>query len=357
VQQTYKVVNLGLKLANEPTLEPKNGARFHFELPGSVQGFQVAEGSGSVENVAGHSQTGTRSLALHYEKSLQVSTLTFIPLEAINMRGYTLLACPTVYPDQKVSAALEADTINGAAATAKLFVRYYGAKDALVVCDGPSQTLNPGQSAVLTWTIPALNGAPVAEIGFEVSGGKGSVYLDYLTWNGEAEVTLKDPGDGSNMWRRAWVDATDNSDWRWSEAYRLIQNYGTGLMIQGTREWKDYRVSADVTPHMAQAAGIGARVQGLQRYYGLALGKDQSVALVKMLDGEQILASKPYSWAFGTTYQMSLQAKGNHLQGWINGELVLDVTDENSPLLDGAAALICNEGRTATESVTIQPAS
>ncbi|MEO8395087.1 MAG: ADP-ribosylglycohydrolase family protein [Chloroflexota bacterium] len=356
VQQTYTVVNLGRKLANQPVLEPKNGARFHFELPGSVQGFQVAEGSGSVENVAGHSASGSRSLALHYDQSLQASTLTFIPLEAINMRGYTLLACPTLYPGQRVTASLEADASNSQAVTAKLFVCYYGTHDALAHRDGPSQTLTPGQRGAFEWAIPALNGAPVAEIGFEVSGGKGTVYLDYLTWDGEANVTLKDPGDGSDMWRRAWVDATDNSEWRYPEAYRLIQNYGTGLMIQGTRQWKDYRVTADVTPHMVQAAGIGARVQGLLRYYGLVLRKD-SVALVKVLDGEQVLASKLYRWEFGTTYQMSLQAKGNHLQGWINGELVLDVTDANSPLLDGAAALLVTEGRTATESVTIQPAS
>ena len=112
VQQTYKVVNLGLKLAGKPTLAPKNGARFHFDLPGSVQGFRVAGGSGSIENMAGHSPSGARSLALHYAGSLQVSTLTFIPLEAINMRGYTLLACPTLYPGQKVSASLEADGSN-----------------------------------------------------------------------------------------------------------------------------------------------------------------------------------------------------------------------------------------------------
>ena len=356
VQQTYTVVNLGRALAGEAPLQPKNGARFHFELPGSVQGFQVAEGSGSVENVVGHSQTGTRSLALHVEESLRVSTLTFTPLEALTVRTYTLLACPTLYPGQRVRTSLEADAGNEAALTGTLFIRYYGADDTLTVCEAPSQTINPGQRATFEWTVPALNGAPVAEIGFDVSGGTGTVYLDYLMWEGEANVSLKDPGDGSTMWRRAWVDATDNSEWRYPEAYRLIQNYGTGLLIQGTRQWKDTRVSADVTPHMAQAAGIGTRVQGLQRYYGLVLRKD-SVALVKVLDGEQTLASKPYSWDFGTTYQMSLQAKGNHLQGWVNGELLLDITDTTNPLLDGAAALICTEGRTATQSVTIEPAS
>ena len=44
-------------------------ARFHFELPGSVQGFQADEGlesrgTLSVENVRGHSTRGERSLAL-----------------------------------------------------------------------------------------------------------------------------------------------------------------------------------------------------------------------------------------------------------------------------------------------------
>src|SRR5258706_1553244 len=39
VAQTYEVVNIGRALAGAPPLAPKEGARFHFELPGAVQGF------------------------------------------------------------------------------------------------------------------------------------------------------------------------------------------------------------------------------------------------------------------------------------------------------------------------------
>ncbi len=357
VQQTYTVVNLGRALAGQPPLQPKDGARFHFELPGAVQGFQVAAGEGWLENVAGHSQSGTRSLALHYDQSLQISTPTFIPLEALTLRSYTPLACPTVYTGQRVTASLEAGANNGGTVTAQLYLRYYGANDALYRCDGSSQVLAPGQRAALEWTIPVLDGAPVAEIGLEITGANGVVYLDYLTWDGEASVTLRDPGDGGSMWRRAWVDATDNTEWRYPEAYRLVQNYGTGLLIQGTRAWKNYRVSADVTPHMVDAAGIAARVQGLKRYYALLLRRDQTVALVKALDGDRVLATKPFAWEFGRTYQLALQADGMHLLGWIDDELVIDVLDDDAPLLDGAAALVCVEGRTATQQVTIQPAS
>ena len=58
------------------------------------------------------------------------------------------------------------------------------------------------------------------------------------------------------MWRRAWVDGVDQYGHWWPEAYRLVQNRGTGLLIQGAREWANYRVSAAITPHLAAACGI-----------------------------------------------------------------------------------------------------
>ncbi len=40
VAETFQIVNIGRALAGEAPLAPKGGARFHFELPGAVQGFQ-----------------------------------------------------------------------------------------------------------------------------------------------------------------------------------------------------------------------------------------------------------------------------------------------------------------------------
>ena len=103
------------------------------------------------------------------------------------------------------------------------------------------------------------------------------------------------------MWQRAWVDAVDRLDHA-DEPYRLIQNAGLGQLIQGTREWRDYRVSADVTPHLADAAGLAARVQGLERGYLLELVGRHRVRLVKRWDGETELASTAFAWEYGTTY-------------------------------------------------------
>ncbi len=61
LRETYHITRSGRALQGQTQIEPKKGARFHFELPGSAQGFHV-EG-GTLENVPGHSATGRRSLA------------------------------------------------------------------------------------------------------------------------------------------------------------------------------------------------------------------------------------------------------------------------------------------------------
>ena len=65
-----RLVALGHRLAGaEPPAAHarKGGARFHFEYPGSVQGFRAASGEPAmVANAAGHSATGSRALAVRF---------------------------------------------------------------------------------------------------------------------------------------------------------------------------------------------------------------------------------------------------------------------------------------------------
>ena len=92
VIETYQIVNIGRALAGEPPLAPKDGARFHFELPGSVQGFQGDHPSVTLDNVAEQSQAGSRTLAVRWtderpDSPVVATTPTFIPPEAIVMPG------------------------------------------------------------------------------------------------------------------------------------------------------------------------------------------------------------------------------------------------------------------------------
>jgi len=66
-----------------------------------------------------------------------------------------------------------------------------------------------------------------------------------------------------------------------------------------------------------------------------------------------LLASQPFPWAFGESYEMSLAAAGDSLTGYINGEPVLTATD--TELTCGGMALAIEEGSTATNRVRVEP--
>ncbi len=368
--EAFHIANIGRALAGESALAPKGGARFHFDLPGAVQGWLPEEsiesqGTVTVENVAGHSILGARSLALRYHgvatgRPARAATATFMPAEAARMPGYGLLASPTLYPGQTVRARLSSDGDNAMPVACGLYLRVYGAEDRLERIDGPQAVFGPGSAHTFTWRIPDTGGAPIAEIGIEIGSEKradGVVYLDYLTWDGAPDVTFACPGHTGTMWQRAWVDAVDHVQ-HGAETYRLIQNEGVGLLMQGTREWSDYRVTADVTPHLVKSAGIAARVQGMRRYYALLLCRDDAesptkVRLVKMFDTLHVLAEVDFPWEFGETHMLSLEVAGATLRAWVNGVALFTLTDAQ-PLAGGAVALVCEEGRTATNAVRVQ---
>jgi hypothetical protein len=139
------------------------------------------------------------------------------------------------------------------------------------------------------------------------------------------------------------------------EAFSIVQNEGRGLLMQGTREWKDYRVSADLTLYLAAAAGIAARVQGMKRYYGLVLQSDGKARILKSLDGDTVLAEMDFPWEPGSTHRFALEVRGTRIEGSVDGKKLAAVTDDRRPLDGGAVALLCEEGWITGEAVRVEP--
>ena len=367
--QAYKIVNIGRALAGQPALAPKNGARFHFSLPGSVQGFMEEQSAAckdilKIENAPLPGSGDQRCLALRYQdiatgREARAATATFLPQEfAHSVEHYELLASPSLYTGQTVQARLLADASNAQPVTAGLYVRYYGPEDTLVLLRGPVAAFQPGQCQELSWLMPDLDGQPLAEVGVEISSARrasGSLYVDYLTWSGEPNVRLGRPAAGGSLWRKAWVNAVDSYDPRWPEAYRLVQNSGTGLISQGTLDWRNYSVEAAVSIHIADAAGIAARVQGLERYYALLLCAGNKVRLVKKLDGSRTLAEKDFAFEWDQEVSLKFTVSGTRLQAWADGQALFDLQDTDRPLQSGAVALLIEAGRFACEEVRVTP--
>ncbi|MBK8034450.1 MAG: ADP-ribosylglycohydrolase family protein [Chloroflexi bacterium] len=389
VAETYHLVNMGRALQGQAPLQPKGGARFHFDLPGSVQGF-VSEDSAAVrgivtlENVAGFSESGSRSLAIHCQglaagRVARIETPTFIPSREIarsfEKRGYRLLASPTLYSGQTVRARVVAADANSDTLTVSLYAKHFNGTDDLSSLQSDPRELTPGQSAVLTWRVPDTHCYPIAQIGVQVTGNggqAGTVLLDYLTWDGAPDVVLDRPAErelnrttgtpGPMLWKAAWIDGFDSRERLvdldyWPESYRLIQNRGRGLLMQGTREWTDYQVTARLTPHMCQTGGIGVRAQGMTRYYALLLDQEKT-RLVRAFEGQDsVLAEIPGGWKFGHTYELNLKVQGNRLTASINGQVVLTAADPDAAYSGGGIALISEVGRIGCEHVEVRPLS
>ncbi|MBN1248016.1 MAG: ADP-ribosylglycohydrolase family protein [Anaerolineae bacterium] len=356
-REAQHIISAGRALAGEDHLEPKRGARFHFELPGSVQGFQPGEDTTTLDNVIGYSPEGMRCLRVSFDGQGTLSTPTFILPNEAGMKGYRLFASPTLYAGQMARAGFTA----GHDLDVRLFIRVYNESDTLDTVYGPVETAASQVYTEAAWAIPDTHGQPIAEIGLECQGGSGVLYLDYLTWRGTPNIVLTRPASSNQpweplrMWRHAWVDAMDLWEAWWPEPYRLIQNAGRGLIIQGTREWQDYEVAADITPWLMDAGGIAARVQGLRRFYCLQLVEGGSLRLLKALASDTILAQRSFEWDVYRTYRLKLQVSGNRIRAWVDGQLQFDVVDADTPLLGGGVAYVVDQGHISSQSMAVRP--
>src|ERR1051325_1742344 len=115
LRETDFILQTAYALRGEKWTSPKEGARFHFSLPGSVQGFR-SQDQHKIENTPHPTEPGQRVLSMHYSLDANASTAlltpVFIPPDAIDMPGYNLMASPTLYPGQTVRAAVIADENN-----------------------------------------------------------------------------------------------------------------------------------------------------------------------------------------------------------------------------------------------------
>lgn len=374
VIEAQSLISAGHALAGAvPSISAKNGARFNFNFPGSLQGFASKTGSPArlhpieISNVAGHSRSGGRSLAISFQRLAlgrvaRVATPTFFDQDVFTMPIYQLLACPTLYSGQTVECRLEAGE-GGGNVKVRLYASVYDERDELKQIHGGIKEISPGQEAHLAWRVPDTGGYPIFEIGLEIEAGDplgvdGVIYLDYLTWSGAPEIVLRRPDNNlSTMWKHAWVNNASQFQTRW-QGLRVSNGEGSGFVAQGTRDWKNYRVSSQIVPLLADAWGLAARLQGRERYYAVMFDKIDGgrVKLIKRDHEETILAAARFPWEFDREYEVELQVNGNKIDAYVAGKQMFAVLEtEGSPLSGGGVGLVVDTGSISAQAVRIAP--
>lgn len=374
VIEANTLIKAGHALAgSKPPPPAKNGARFNFEFPGSLQAFCVKADAPAylhpvqIANVEGHSRGGHRSLAIGLHRLApgrvaRVATPTFFDKDVFTMPIYQLLACPTLHSGQVVEGRVEADR-NVKNVSVRLYASVYDERDQLNQIHGERHHLEQGDDTVLTWRIPDTKGYPIFEIGLEIEtqdplGVDGTIHLDYLTWSGAPEIGLRRPDNNlSTMWKHAWVNNASQFQTRW-EGLRVSNGEGIGFVSQGSRDWCDYRVRSEVTPLVAKAWGLAARVQGRERYYALMFDTVDGgrVKLVKRVHDETVLAENRFAWEPDRPYALELRLRDMEIQAFVDGKQMFSVRDEDRlRLRGGAVGLLVDTGSVATDVIHISP--
>jgi ADP-ribosylglycohydrolase len=366
VRQAYYLTNLGLQLAGSKSLSaPKNGAQFHFSLPGSQQGFRPQSGlevpaSGRVGNTEFE---GSRALTIDYDalgpaQVAAVTSPTFSPREMLKMRTYDLMATPLIYSGQTVKARIFAPDNNRGVVEARLRIRIYDERDELHDIDAAPVGIEPGREALLEWLLPDTGGQPIAEVGIAVTGtGKradGRLIVDYLRWDGTPELTLKRPEGDGDFWRMAWVNGASFFSKRFPSAFRISQTTGEGIIIHGTRQWTDYQASGQVMMHLGNYGGLAIRAQGLRRYYGARVTRDGKMQIVKVRDENiTILAETSFDTEFEKNIAMKVTAQGNRITFEADGILLSAEDASPDAFNDGGIGLIVHEGALSSNEIRI----
>ncbi|RYG38155.1 ADP-ribosylglycohydrolase family protein [bacterium] len=321
VIETRHIVNAARKIRGLEGYAPKNGARFTFAYPGSVQGF---DGGTNVEG------------SLRIEAGTSALTPTGVVPEDRKMGGYGLDASPTLYAGQTVVAVVRAES----EAVINLEAQVNAAEGTLETVLGAKVSLAGGEARKIEWRIP-VGTKSVARIGLRAEGG--AVRLQSLSWHGAPE--------GQFGHDAGWTDALDNRLQTWGNMIHAFQNEGTGLAILGTREWTDLSVEAELHTNMAARYGLALRVQGLRRYVALVSDDDGYVRLVAHVENqESILAEAPFAQKRGENVPFRLRVQGDRFEGNV-GETAL--AGQFADLEGGGVGLLTSEGKLYTSGVTL----
>lgn len=372
-QVAFEVAKIGARLAGQEPPETPS-ARYHFSLPGSVQGFKVTRSPPGLTSIRQEESNGDAYLRIDIDglnsdqEPIDVSTPTFTPAEVLSVsRHYDMMASPLIYPVQKIQAILSASDGNTGSATVRLLLKAYDAGDFLFDTEGESATLNAGESTKLKWTVPrSLENKPIQQVGLAISADdtlRGAILLHSLTWTGTPTMTFRRPiadedlagvesTSETTFWERAWVRSIDKFHTQMGPSFYISQDRGEGIISQGTKDWTDYRVVAqDFSVHLGAPAGVAVRVRGLNRWYAMIFLQAGSVGLVKARDEERtLLAAASFSWKFDEKYDVRLEVQGGEIRGSVSAVELTAVDDEYS---GGAIGFVVTDGALSADSLDV----
>ncbi len=364
VIETRRVRRAAAALAGESYEPPK--ARFAFEYPGAVQGFQpcpLHKGRQGVTSVGNLNTTAhcDNGLEIRYEALAtgvtgSVSVPTFIdpkPRSLSETSYFEVVASPSLYCTQMVRAVVE--TFDAGAPAVRFFIIHYDGSGDLQRLSGERIQLQQGRND-LVWPVPDTHGLPIYRLGIELLAEQrtsGRIAIRELDWSGAPQAFVMGgafelspkltPFDTSSYWIKSFVSSARHFAPDIFSTFCLSHPGTDGVVTTGSRDWIDYRVSSRLTLDLHKSVGLVARARGHRRYYAAIVENRQTAKIIRRTDRTvQVLAETPYAYKENATLAFDFSACGDTLTFFIDGREILRASD--SAYAAGGAGFLIEEG-------------
>jgi alpha-L-arabinofuranosidase len=143
-----------------------------------------------------------------------------------------------------------------------------------------------------------------------------------------------------------------------------LQNLGSAKNTPlpfGDGQWTDYEMTLDAKVSGGnQSLNIPLRWQGPKDYYMLNVGVagHRRWSLEKISRDRQSFPLQGDKKRPGVEvdkwYKVRIRAKGAHIQGWLDGEKIVDFVDKDKPLLHGKAGVSCVYSKPAYRNIVVR---
>lgn len=333
-------------------------ARFAFEYPGSVQGFQpcpYTKYQKCVPRISNGNEIGCgNGLRISFDAlaegtNASVSVATFLDIDE-EYRNYETFVSPTLYAGQTVTVYADCPFKEGP--RMRPYVWCADRDNHLDKMAGEWVQLGR-EKCVSTWEIPNNEGLPLLRFGLEFSSKtryNGDVFVRSVDWSNtptkieQKGIMMRDMWDTNPFWAKMFVSSAKNFAPNLNCTYCISHDEPGGLATIGTRDFTDYKVSSNLKFSLHSRAGLVARSTGHRRYYAAVVSGGDTFQIIKHFDDkETILAQKGITYSQFVKYPISFTVCGNKLQASFR-DAMLDALDDEAPLLCGAAGYVIDEG-------------
>ena len=366
VSIAYDIINYRLRYEGLTPLNPKNGSRYHFEMPGALQGFFVDKDNSilhdlKIFNVSENSRYGLHALCIKYSSKVRndnarIGVYTYIPPHAKKMVNYDFITSPELYSGQTIRIGMYSDKENQTASF-RIFAKYYGVKDEILIAYSPLYSLSAGSYEEYCWTLDGNRSMPYFEAGIEVypQEEEQKLYLDYMTWDGEPDIKFTNPKLIGEMAIRSWISNIGHYPNMWaSDDFVFVSDISEGLHFTGSMKWMEYSFDADIKPQLASEFGLISHVQGMTRYIGFTI-KPDSLNLIQRYDSKEIRKTVPYAVAENEVIHMRMETSGDKVECYLGAELIFSENISIDELGRGGCGIICSEGTIAVNNMIVAP--